>query len=626
MSKEIFPLPPILTLSLSSCPGTIPPNVDVLLIGHGEEPNETDLKEMQEVLHICERHGAACPRTTEPGTWTSFPLETSIGVPMDADAVARGHADLSSLLPRYAVVPAAPCWPLLVRGELMCRFGGPDYLEADPVALSLKLSRYGYSTVVAHRVLFRPSNGTESKALSISAVMSDPSTQRPDIKPLLNYYLNREVSPLEHFASLFGSPRRPRILYSLYALAPVYNGFAEHGLSLLRELQTHYTGRYELTVLAPEKAADFHGLHRDYPRVVAPGDPLGMFDLGFSPSQVMQWDHLLLLDRHCLRVTFTLLDLIKARTGYMRSPVGLDTLRLAVGFAEGIVTNSEAVKADARSFFGSMFDRPDQIVKTIYIGIDLEPSLAASVPDAPEPGFILVVGNYYVHKAVREAIMALAPEFKNIVVLGDSADGDLPAGVQHFPSGKLAPELVDSLYRRCSVLVFPSQYEGFGLPVARALSLDKPVVLFTNATNKEIISSFARRSDQAVFCTTFNELAEGVAKVLISNDQHIRQVSVMRTWTDAAVDHANFIDEVLHRPLSGEHLEKRREVCQLFGAVWASEEALTAKRQPSGMIERAFERIMPLMQPLRAACPKAYDALASLYRRFFLNRVVRRRS
>ncbi len=628
MQKNNLSLPPIVKLSIFSYSANIQPNVDVLLIGHEESPVPADIHEMQEVLHISERHGAVCTRTTEPGTWTSFPLEPNCDVSLDAGAVVCGHAELSPLLPRYIVAPAAPCWPLLVRGALLRRFGGPDRTEADPVALSLRLSRYGYSTVVANRVLLRPAMSFEPVARSSAAVLSNPLTEHLELKPLLSYYLSREVHPLERFAPLFGLDRRPRLLYSLFALGPVYNGFAEYGLSLLRELHAHYADQFELTVLAPAQAADFHGLHRDYPCVVAPGEPIGLFDLGFSPSQVMQCDHLLLLDRHCLRIAFTLLDLIKVRSVHLRarSPVGLDTLRLAVRFAEGITTLSEAGKADARSYFGPMFDRPDQIVRTIHCGIDLP--LPSNISDAemPKPGYILVVGNAYVHKAVREAVTALVPEYKNVVVLGDPTEGELPAGVRHFPSGCISNELVDSLYRRCSVLVFPSQYEGFGLPVCKALSLDKPVVLFPTATNKEIVRSFSLRSDQVVFCETFKQLADSVADAVATAEQYLPHVSTLRTWTDAAADLVNFMDEVLHRPLSAEHLEKRREICQLFGTVCVTRTALDLKQNSSGMIERVIECILPLMQPLRTAYPRIYDALASPYRRFFLNRIIRRRS
>ncbi|WP_172833855.1 glycosyltransferase family 4 protein [Nocardioides scoriae] len=56
---------------------------------------------------------------------------------------------------------------------------------------------------------------------------------------------------------------------------------------------------------------------------------------------------------------------------------------------------------------------------------------------------------------------------------GGEALGPLPAGVEHrgvVPASELA-----ELYRLAGVLVFPSQYEGFGLPVLEALAHGCPV-------------------------------------------------------------------------------------------------------------------------------------------------------
>ena len=42
------------------------------------------------------------------------------------------------------------------------------------------------------------------------------------------------------------------------------------------------------------------------------------------------------------------------------------------------------------------------------------------------------------------------------------------------------------LYQHCEALIFPSIYEGFGLPVIEALSLNKPVLLSNIEVFKEI--------------------------------------------------------------------------------------------------------------------------------------------
>ena len=225
----------------------LPPGVDVLYAGTELAPGAEVLREMQEVLHAGERHGAVCPRTSRPGTCASFPAVANDGDSgMDEEGLARAHARLAPLLPRYSVLPAAERWPVLVRGDLVRRLGGlvPD--AVDPLELTLRWSRYGYSTVVANRVLVHPVRAAGAA-----------SRLPPECAALAGHYLDRDVHPLERFASLFGAaaPRRSRVLFSFTALRPVFNGTAEYGLALLRQLQIRHAEDLDVTVLAYPDAA-----------------------------------------------------------------------------------------------------------------------------------------------------------------------------------------------------------------------------------------------------------------------------------------------------------------------------------------------------------------------------------
>lgn len=584
----------------------------------GDLPDAEALREMQEVLHAGERHGMVCARSTATGTWTSFPLEPSGQEFPDADTSIRAHTAMKALLPRYTVAPAAPSWPVLVRGDLLRRFGWPDRTETNPVAFSLRLSRYGYSTLVAHRVLLRSELPNK---VSIETALPEMIPEDETLAPLLRYYLNNEVHPLEDFAPLFSIPRQPKILYSFIALRPVYNGTAEYGLSILRELQAKYADLFEISVMASPEAARFHGLYADYPRVVAPDNLRGVFDLGFSPCQILERTHFILLDRHCLRISFTLLDLIWVRCSYLHAqrPEAIEILRFAVRFSDGITTISDAVGADARSFFGSLLDYNKPIIRTIHLGIASPESSTVPMPDTPEPGYVLVVGNAYAHKAIIEAVEALVDYHRNLVVFGGPANYQPPDGVKYYPSGGISPAFADTLYLRCSALVFPSQYEGFGLPVARVLQLGKPVVLSPTEVNKEVVNRFAIYRDQAIFCSTFKDLATGLAQALATNTPPLASRStIVRTWADAAAETALFWDAVLHREVDGEHLEERREICRLLGMMEDAERARDTSQSDRSGTPSVVESLTPLLRRLRKAFPNAYESVANPYRRYVL--------
>ncbi|MFP6556762.1 glycosyltransferase family 4 protein [Paraburkholderia sp. B3] len=98
--------------------------------------------------------------------------------------------------------------------------------------------------------------------------------------------------------------------------------------------------------------------------------------------------------------------------------------------------------------------------------------------------FVLAVGSLNRHKNFRlvaEAARQIRDARFDIVVVGGGdprvygASGDaLPDFVKHL--GYVSDEELVSLYRRAACFVYPSRYEGFGLPPVEALALGCPVI------------------------------------------------------------------------------------------------------------------------------------------------------
>lgn len=100
------------------------------------------------------------------------------------------------------------------------------------------------------------------------------------------------------------------------------------------------------------------------------------------------------------------------------------------------------------------------------------------LPDHPHDGPVLVVGNSFAHKDVDHTLSLLLADESlashRFQVLTNSRP-QIHSRVEVFTSGTLAHDDVVALYAGCSVLVYPSYYEGFGLPVMEALHHGKPV-------------------------------------------------------------------------------------------------------------------------------------------------------
>ena len=97
--------------------------------------------------------------------------------------------------------------------------------------------------------------------------------------------------------------------------------------------------------------------------------------------------------------------------------------------------------------------------------------------DMPPGEHVLLFGNSYEHKGIAPTLRLLAEAFplQNFAVLG--GQGPAVAGVHVIPSGGMAEDEVHRLVATARAVVFPSFYEGFGLPVVESLAYGRPVLV-----------------------------------------------------------------------------------------------------------------------------------------------------
>lgn len=118
-----------------------------------------------------------------------------------------------------------------------------------------------------------------------------------------------------------------------------------------------------------------------------------------------------------------------------------------------------------------------------------------------EPGgFVLAVGNLAAHKnlsALGALASSLAQTKLRLVITGsfggrafrELTDAALPQPASYI--GRVNDEELKALYQSASCFVFPSRYEGFGLPVAEAMACGCPVVAADIPVLREVFSSAA---------------------------------------------------------------------------------------------------------------------------------------
>jgi glycosyltransferase involved in cell wall biosynthesis len=134
---------------------------------------------------------------------------------------------------------------------------------------------------------------------------------------------------------------------------------------------------------------------------------------------------------------------------------------------------------------------PSGRIRPIYLGIDHE---RFTPGDEPREDFLLYPAKGWPHKNHQRLFEAqrLLPG-QRLVLTG--YDGPVPEGVESL--GHVSQDELVSLYRRAAALVFPSLYEGFGLPVVEAMACGCPVACSNAASLPEVCGDAARLFDPA---------------------------------------------------------------------------------------------------------------------------------
>jgi glycosyltransferase involved in cell wall biosynthesis len=199
--------------------------------------------------------------------------------------------------------------------------------------------------------------------------------------------------------------------------------------------------------------------------------------------------------------------------------------------ASRVITVSEASKRDILRYFRV----PESRIDVIYNAIDERFWLEPDVEEVrrvreryrlTDP-FVLYAGNIKPHKNLERLIEAFHlmrqadPTLKDVqlLIIGDEISKyatlrravhrhKLHKHVRFF--GFVSDQTLAALYRLADVFVFPSLYEGFGLPPLEAMACGAPVVTSNTSSLPEVVGEAAILVDP----TDARAIAEGLAHVL----------------------------------------------------------------------------------------------------------------
>jgi glycosyltransferase involved in cell wall biosynthesis len=158
--------------------------------------------------------------------------------------------------------------------------------------------------------------------------------------------------------------------------------------------------------------------------------------------------------------------------------------------------------------------------------------------------YLLFVGAIEPRKDPVAAAEAAAAVGRRLVVVGPTKDESLAAELRRRGAdlrGYVPKDELVRLYQRASALVFPSRYEGFGLPLLEAMASGTPVVATPDAALREVAG------DAAVLT---EDLAAGVREALADRERLVA-ASLARarafSWAETARRTAEVYREVIGR-------------------------------------------------------------------------------
>lgn len=235
-----------------------------------------------------------------------------------------------------------------------------------------------------------------------------------------------------------------------------------------------------------------------------------------------------------------------------------------IGRADVIITASNYIKEEAVRYLNVENER----VKVVPLGIDhrvfrplaKNKLLALEAAKGLRDKFILAVGSVEPRKNLVNLINAyksLSPDMRKeykLVMVGDRGwqNEEIREAMDSLGNdlrwlGYVTDDELAGLYNSASLFVYPSYYEGFGLPPVEAMACGCPVVVSNASSLPEICGDAAVYVDPK---SSFS-ISEGITKVL--NDSDLRESlsakgpvwAAQFDWETTAKEHVRIFNETL---------------------------------------------------------------------------------
>lgn len=536
---------------------------DVLLLNSDAKLYEGCVEELRYVAYADPMVGFVSPRSNDAGICTIPPLTSNFQSHSwsETDAYAS-YREVSRWLPRWHLTPTAVGFCMYIKHIIISEFGvldeayGHGYNEEND--LVMRANGYGYRAAFAnHAYCWHSGSGSFGKSGFVKRDAENRlllDAKYPEYTKIVNDYFESPTFRSESAVSglVTGLPDGKRhIALDFSNIGLHFNGTAEMAVRIARSIykKNNPDGNTILHFITDQKTAAFHNISnigyieqpnadRRYAAVVHMGQPFG-------------WDSIRRAAYSAPVNGFFMLDTIAQDCGYLHNDNVDDIWRFVAQHSDIIFYISNY----AMALFRNRYD----IGQTVTEKVCLLSTDANDYAVTTRRGHkhILIVGNYYRHKAIPETVEILSAAFpqKEIVVVGSQSERFFQ-NVTFVKAGEIPHKVMEGYYADAEFVVFPSHYEGFGIPIVKAVAYNKIVY----ARQSELVDEILHYIATPHLVRTYKSLKDLPDMIIgtVDNNYDVAQFKGdVVTWNMVASDITSTINEMINTPNMGYRLRRR---------------------------------------------------------------------
>jgi glycosyltransferase involved in cell wall biosynthesis len=185
-----------------------------------------------------------------------------------------------------------------------------------------------------------------------------------------------------------------------------------------------------------------------------------------------------------------------------------------------------------------LYNIPPEKIEVVYLAASINKSLASSnLKETLPEKYILFVGNRDFYKNFKNFILAVEPllkEHKDLFLICAGGSVFTNEDKKFFQSKKLENKILHkaadditlaTLYSNALAFIFPTLYEGFGIPALEAMNCDCPVIMSNTSSLPEV------GGDAAIYFDPNNidDMREKIETVIVNKD--LRENLILKAKT-----------------------------------------------------------------------------------------------